>query len=114
VKLGLQQQLTLVVSGSKPPWTWAALGLFALAAGATALKWKRVDTNPTAKEADPVSGETDGLHLRVSRDFGVQTIESTGDDGADQSEADNIIRMRVLADLGEQTVGPVNDKGELE
>lgn len=114
VKLGPRQQLTLVLSGAKPPWIWAVFGLFVVAVGVSAYRWKRVDRNPSTGKADTMTGDSEGVHLRVTRDLGVQTTTFTPEDGADPSESEDIIRMRVLVDLGEQKVGPVNDKGEFE
>ncbi|MGA9575136.1 MAG: PASTA domain-containing protein [Lysobacterales bacterium] len=114
VKLGPRQQLTLVLSAAKPPWTWAVFGLFAVAAGVSAYRWKRADPSRPTGKADTVTGDSDGVRLRVTRDLGVQTTTFTPEDGAEPSRSDDIIRMRVLVDLGEQKVGPVNDKGEFE
>jgi hypothetical protein len=116
VKLGPDQRLQLVSSGEKPPWTWPAIGLFALAAGVAAFKWPRARTKPSTdgrpSRLDDWSKDPGGIRLRVARDPGVQTTIGSGDEQAAPAGIGEIVKVRVTVDLGEQSAGPIDDKGD--
>jgi beta-lactam-binding protein with PASTA domain len=111
VKLGPKQRLRLVSSAAKPPWFWPAGGVVSvlLALGVFAgLKTALGSSSPeSVRTEDP-----GGVRLRVTKDHGVQTTDI--EDGGDQARArtEEIVKIRVNVDLGEQSAGPVDDKGD--
>lgn len=114
VKLGRDQRLQLVASGEKPPWTWPAIGLFALTAAVTAFRWPKGRVKPDSRSfrSDDRGGDPGGIRLRVTRDPGVQTTAGSDDERAAPAEAAEIVKIKVTVDLGEQSAGPVDDEGD--
>ena len=111
VKLDRKQRLRLVVAAAKPPWLWPVTGLLLVIlalAGIAGLK--SVLSRTTLRS---ISTENPGgVRLRITKDHGVQSTETkeNGPDG--RADCDDIIKVRVKVDLGEQTAGPIDDKGE--
>ena len=112
VKLGPDQRLQLVSAGEKPPWTWPAIGLFALAAAVIAFKWPKTGVKPPPDRHTVRSEDPGGIRLRVARDPGIQTTTGFDDEQAAPAGAGEIVKIRVLVDLGEQSAGPIDDTGD--
>ena len=53
-----------------------------------------------------------GVRLRVTKDHGVQAMEMKDDGDRGREGAEDIVKIRVKVDLGEQSAGPVDDRGK--
>jgi beta-lactam-binding protein with PASTA domain len=108
VKLGPKQRLSLVSSATKPPWLWPVSGvvLIALALGVFAgLKIVLSSSTPESISTE----DPGGVRLRVTKDHGVQATEMKDDGDRGREGAEDIVKIRVKVDLGEQSAGPVDD-----
>lgn len=112
VKLDRDQRLELVAAGEKPPWTWPAIGLFALAAAVTALRWPRTRVKTRGDGRSLRSEDPGGIRVRVAKDPGAQAVATSDDGQAAAAGSGEIVKVKVLVDLGEQSAGPVDDKGD--
>lgn len=108
VKLDLEQRLKLVESDQKPPWLWPVIGLLALAGVISAIKW----LSPDVSSSSPRTNDLGGIRLLATRDHGIQTTSHKDGDKTERTETNEIVEIRVSADLGEQSAVPVNDKGD--
>ncbi|MEJ2535329.1 MAG: hypothetical protein P8008_07700, partial [Gammaproteobacteria bacterium] len=118
-KLGPDQRVVLVVAAGKPPWLWAALGAFALAGAGAAVRWRGGRHEAPAGEPSTGADDLGGVSLRVTKDLGRQTV--TGVEGTEPRADDekpgvdgttDAVEVRVIVDLGEQSVGPATDEGD--
>ena len=111
VKLDPRQRLSLVSSATKPPWLWPVSGvvLIALTLGVFA-GLKSVFSSSTPESIS--TEDPGGVRLRVTKDHGVQTTEMKDDGDRDHEGAGDIVKIRVKVDLGEQSAGPVDDRGK--
>ena len=111
LKLGRDQRLALVVAAPRPPWTWAALGVLVAAGAAVTVRALRRDAAAdTGRRTADFADETAGIHLRVSQDLGEQEVSVATADGWTAAQQDTPVRVRVVIDLGEQSVGPVSEE----
>ena len=119
-KLDRQQRLFLVVAAPIPPWIWAAVALVLLAAAAVVFKMVRPTPEPVMPDNALQVDDLGGIHLRVIRDLGVQSVNGGGDvtrDGSDDTNGPatgEMVEIRVVVDLGTQIPGPVDEQGETE
>jgi len=112
VKLGPKQRLKLVSSGEKPPWLWPVIGLLVFVAAFSAFKWSKPDVSSSSQQNSPRTDDLGGVRIRVTRDHGIQTTDKKDGDETDRTGTEEIVKIRVNVDLGEQSAGPVDEKGD--
>ena len=111
VKLGPQQRLSLVSSATKPPWLWPVTGVFAIAIALGVFAGLKTAFSSSTQESVRTD-DPGGVRLRVTKDHGVQTTDMKDGGDTDRTGTEEIVRIRVNVDLGEQSAGPIDDKGD--
>jgi beta-lactam-binding protein with PASTA domain len=112
LKLGPKQRLSLVSSGTKPPWLWPAIGVLAIAVALGAFAGLKATMNSSTGKEFARTEDPGGIRLRVTKDHGVQTADKKDSDDKDRAGTGDIVSIRVTVDLGEQSAGPIDDKGD--
>jgi beta-lactam-binding protein with PASTA domain len=108
VKLGPKQRLQLVAAAEKPPWVWPAAGVASILLALGAVAGLKSGLGPSGQQS--VGTENPGgVRLRVTKDHGVQAMETRDQGDADRTETGEIVKIRVNVDLGEQSAGPIED-----
>ena len=112
VKLGPKQSLSLVSSSEKSPWLWPVIGVLvtAVALGAIA-RLKAASNSSTTQEFSRIE-DPGGIRLQVTKDHGIQTTDKKDDGDTNRTGTGDIVRISVTVDLGEQSGGPIDDKGD--
>jgi beta-lactam-binding protein with PASTA domain len=111
VKLGPKQRLRLVSSAAKPPWLWPAGGVASILLALAVFAGLKAAFSPSTPES--VSTEDPGgVRLRVTKDHGVQAIAIEDGGDRERAQTEEIVKIRVNVDLGEQSAGPIDDKGD--
>lgn len=112
VKLGPKQRLSLVSSGQKPPWLWPVIGVLVVAVALGVFAGlKAVSNSSTTREFTRIE-DPGGIRLQVTKDHGVQTTDRKDYGDTNRTGTGDIVRISVTVDLGEQSAGPIDDKGD--
>ncbi len=112
VKLGPGQRLSLVSSAEKPPWLWPVIGVVLTMVALGAYAWlKPAPDSPTTRELTRTE-DPGGVRLQVTKDHGVQTTDKQDKGDTNDTATGDTVRISVTVDLGEQSAGPIDDKGD--
>ena len=76
-KLGRGQRLELVASAVKPPWAWPAAAVVAITLGLGVFAGLKAALGSSAQQSVRTENPG-GVRLRVTKDHGVQTMETNG------------------------------------
>ena len=112
VKLGPKQRLSLVSSGEKPPWLWPVIGVLVTAVALGAFVGLKAASNSSTTQEFSRTEDPGGIRLQVTKDHGVQTTDKKDDGDTNRTGTGDIVRISVTVDLGEQSAGPIDDKGD--
>ena len=112
VKLGPKQRLSLVSSGEKPPWLWPVIGVLVTAVALGAFVGLKAASNSSTTQEFSRTENPGGIRLQVTKDHGVQTTDKKDDGDTNRTGTGDIVRISVTVDLGEQSAGPIDDKGD--
>ncbi|MDX2428021.1 MAG: PASTA domain-containing protein [Xanthomonadales bacterium] len=112
VKLGPKQRLSLVASGTKPPWLWPVIGVLVIVVALGAFAGLKAASSSSTTQEFSRTEDPGGIRLQVTKDHGVQTTDKKDNGDTNRTGTGDIVRISVTVDLGEQSAGPIDDKGD--